>query len=202
MASGLGTGLVPTKVEEDVKRHGDESAKDEPVRAVEGEIKEEREDEVAEPVNAEPESPVEKEVVDGKSDDEGKKKQVVPVAASSSSLPRAAETEKGTPDEEEQAADAELAMTEDVLDEVEKEKIVDGNDKDWEEVQAEEAITVVNGDKNNEDQDTRSVEIKDPKMYDGNEAFVGDATWEERTWKELVRLREEMFWARIGALRQ
>jgi hypothetical protein len=39
-------------------------------------------------------------------------------------------------------------------------------------------------------------------MYDGNEAFVGDATWEERTWKELVRLREEMFWARIGALRQ
>ena len=29
--------------------------------------------------------------------------------------------------------------------------------------------------------------------------FVGDATWEERTYKELIRLREEMFWARIGA---
>ncbi|KAI0370497.1 hypothetical protein BV20DRAFT_1121206 [Pilatotrama ljubarskyi] len=29
---------------------------------------------------------------------------------------------------------------------------------------------------------------------------VGDATWEERTYKELVRLREEMFWARIGAI--
>ncbi|TDL25121.1 hypothetical protein BD410DRAFT_626097 [Rickenella mellea] len=32
--------------------------------------------------------------------------------------------------------------------------------------------------------------------------FVGDVTWEERTWKELVRLREDMFWARAGALRQ
>ncbi|KAI0049234.1 hypothetical protein FA95DRAFT_1604614 [Auriscalpium vulgare] len=31
--------------------------------------------------------------------------------------------------------------------------------------------------------------------------YVSDATWEERTWKELVRLREEMFWARIGAQR-
>ena len=24
------------------------------------------------------------------------------------------------------------------------------------------------------------------------EVYVGDATWEERTWKELVRLREDM----------
>ncbi|OBZ67464.1 Rab guanine nucleotide exchange factor SEC2 [Grifola frondosa] len=30
--------------------------------------------------------------------------------------------------------------------------------------------------------------------------YVGDSTWEERTWKELVRLREEMFWARIGGV--
>jgi hypothetical protein len=28
--------------------------------------------------------------------------------------------------------------------------------------------------------------------------FVGDGTWEERTWKELTRLREDMFWARVG----
>ncbi|KAJ6582960.1 proline-rich protein [Mycena vulgaris] len=34
-----------------------------------------------------------------------------------------------------------------------------------------------------------------------HEAYVGDVTWEERTWKELVRLREDMFWARIGGLR-
>ncbi|TFK38058.1 hypothetical protein BDQ12DRAFT_683895 [Crucibulum laeve] len=33
------------------------------------------------------------------------------------------------------------------------------------------------------------------------EGFVGNLTWEERTWKELVRLREEMFWARVGGLR-
>ncbi|KZT03753.1 uncharacterized protein LAESUDRAFT_738103 [Laetiporus sulphureus 93-53] len=31
--------------------------------------------------------------------------------------------------------------------------------------------------------------------------YVGDGTWEERTWKELVRLREEMLWARIGGMR-
>ncbi|KAF9567115.1 hypothetical protein CPC08DRAFT_746974 [Agrocybe pediades] len=31
--------------------------------------------------------------------------------------------------------------------------------------------------------------------------FVGDSTWEERTWKEVVRLREDMFWARIGGIR-
>ena len=33
------------------------------------------------------------------------------------------------------------------------------------------------------------------------EVYIGHATWEERTWKELVRLREDMFLARIGALR-
>lgn len=31
--------------------------------------------------------------------------------------------------------------------------------------------------------------------------YVGSATWEERTWKEIIRLREDMFWARIGAVR-
>lgn len=35
---------------------------------------------------------------------------------------------------------------------------------------------------------------------DGN-SYVGDATWEERTWKEITRLREDMFWARIGSVR-
>jgi hypothetical protein len=33
------------------------------------------------------------------------------------------------------------------------------------------------------------------------EVYVGDATWEERTWKELIKLKEDMFWARIGGLR-
>ena len=31
--------------------------------------------------------------------------------------------------------------------------------------------------------------------------YVGTATWEERTWRELVKLREEMFWARLGGIR-
>jgi Rab guanine nucleotide exchange factor SEC2 len=33
------------------------------------------------------------------------------------------------------------------------------------------------------------------------EVYIGDVTWEERTWKEVVRLREDMFWARVGGLR-
>ncbi|KAK6981069.1 Sec2p domain-containing protein [Favolaschia claudopus] len=39
------------------------------------------------------------------------------------------------------------------------------------------------------------------KDGEDREAYVGDVTWEERTWKELVRLREDMFWARVGAVR-
>ena len=31
--------------------------------------------------------------------------------------------------------------------------------------------------------------------------YVGDGSWEEKTWKELVRLREDMFWARLGGIR-
>ncbi|KAI6044009.1 hypothetical protein EDC04DRAFT_3138224 [Pisolithus marmoratus] len=34
------------------------------------------------------------------------------------------------------------------------------------------------------------------------EGFASDGTWEERTWKEVVRLREEMFWARVGCVRE
>lgn len=30
--------------------------------------------------------------------------------------------------------------------------------------------------------------------------FVSDKSWEERAWKELVRLRADMFWARIGSV--
>ncbi|KAJ7108744.1 hypothetical protein C8R44DRAFT_884781 [Mycena epipterygia] len=45
-------------------------------------------------------------------------------------------------------------------------------------------------------------EVEDKKdEEEEHEAYVGDVTWEERTWKELVRLREDMFWARIGGLR-
>ncbi|KAG8743603.1 hypothetical protein FRC10_011666 [Ceratobasidium sp. 414] len=29
--------------------------------------------------------------------------------------------------------------------------------------------------------------------------FVGEQTWEERAYKEIVKLREDMFWARIGS---
>jgi hypothetical protein len=35
----------------------------------------------------------------------------------------------------------------------------------------------------------------------GTGQYVGDGSWEEKTWKELVRLREDMFWARLGGFR-
>ena len=34
-----------------------------------------------------------------------------------------------------------------------------------------------------------------------NQNLVGDKTWEEKTWREVVRLREEMFHARMGIFR-
>ncbi|KAM5530282.1 hypothetical protein V8D89_014711 [Ganoderma adspersum] len=54
----------------------------------------------------------------------------------------------------------------------------------------------VNGDKKEKD----AVSVAESETANG--LYVGDATWEERTYKELVRLREEMFWARIGAVVQ
>ena len=33
------------------------------------------------------------------------------------------------------------------------------------------------------------------------EGFASDTTWEERTWNVSVRLKENMFWARIGGIR-
>lgn len=45
-------------------------------------------------------------------------------------------------------------------------------------------------------------EVKDKnRTAEDKEVYIGDTTWEERTWKELVKLREDMFWARIGGRR-
>ncbi|KAI0315718.1 hypothetical protein OF83DRAFT_1130675 [Amylostereum chailletii] len=44
-------------------------------------------------------------------------------------------------------------------------------------------------------------EPEQPLMAPDGMPFVGETTWEERTWKELVNLREEMFWARVGGAR-
>ena len=48
----------------------------------------------------------------------------------------------------------------------------------------------------------KPVEDEETKPDEDKEVYVGDATWEERTWKEIIRLKEEMFWARLGGLRQ
>jgi len=49
------------------------------------------------------------------------------------------------------------------------------------------------------DEDERKGKEKEEKT---RVAYVGDSTWEERTWKEIVKLREDMFWARIGGVRE
>ncbi|KAF9528613.1 hypothetical protein CPB83DRAFT_853949 [Crepidotus variabilis] len=35
-----------------------------------------------------------------------------------------------------------------------------------------------------------------------NPNYTYDITWEERTWREVVRLREDMFWARVGGVKE
>ena len=42
---------------------------------------------------------------------------------------------------------------------------------------------------------------EEPGFAPDGTPYVGDGTWEERTWKELTRLREDMFWARLGCAR-
>ncbi|KAI6116230.1 hypothetical protein F5141DRAFT_1187545 [Pisolithus sp. B1] len=42
----------------------------------------------------------------------------------------------------------------------------------------------------------------DTEKHIDTEGCASDGTWEERTWKEVVRLREEMFWARVGCVRE
>lgn len=57
--------------------------------------------------------------------------------------------------------------------------------------------------KEKEEKEVKGANVDGVETREGEEEgmYVGDATWEERTWKELTRLREEMFWARIGAVR-
>ena len=45
----------------------------------------------------------------------------------------------------------------------------------------------------------KSPATAEPEYARDGTPYVGDATWEERTWKELTRLREDMFWARLGS---
>lgn len=59
---------------------------------------------------------------------------------------------------------------------------------------AKEMKEEVNGVKNFNDNGSEISE-------EGEGVYISDGTWEERTWKELTKLREEMFWARIGAVR-
>ncbi|KAK7044870.1 Sec2p domain-containing protein [Favolaschia claudopus] len=69
-----------------------------------------------------------------------------------------------------------------------------------EDEEGEKVITKAN-EPLHEDAQEEQLEGDEKKDGEDREAYVGDVTWEERTWKELVRLREDMFWARVGAVR-
>ena len=45
----------------------------------------------------------------------------------------------------------------------------------------------------------KSPATAEPEYAPDGTPYVGDAPWEERTWKELTRLREDMCWARLGS---
>ena len=54
---------------------------------------------------------------------------------------------------------------------------------------------VVEDDKVDSKAQALEIEETDKRQY------VSEGTWEEKTWKELVKLREDMFWARVGGFR-
>ncbi|KIP12093.1 hypothetical protein PHLGIDRAFT_82261 [Phlebiopsis gigantea 11061_1 CR5-6] len=68
-----------------------------------------------------------------------------------------------------------------------------------------EDVSLVNGSVEMHDDEAQVINLTPDTASDVAEddpgIYVGDSTWEERTWKELVKLREEMFWARIGGIR-
>ena len=45
---------------------------------------------------------------------------------------------------------------------------------------------------------TATTEAEEDVPEDGDDEWVGNARWEDRAWNEIVRIREEMFWARVG----
>ncbi|KAG6900292.1 hypothetical protein C0993_000265 [Termitomyces sp. T159_Od127] len=55
---------------------------------------------------------------------------------------------------------------------------------------------------NQKDAEKDTDDCKKSSEDDLSGSYVGDTTWEERTWKEIIRLKEAMFWARIGGLKQ
>jgi hypothetical protein len=65
--------------------------------------------------------------------------------------------------------------------------------------QEEEEEQMVDAEEERQEEEEQTKKEKEEKS---RVAYVGDATWEEKTWKEIVRLREDMFWARMGGIRE
>ena len=66
--------------------------------------------------------------------------------------------------------------------------------------QAPSLIAVAEG-STNSPVDGTQLSSEDGSGFINNQNLVGDKSWQEKTWKEVVRLREEMFHARMGIVR-
>ena len=49
--------------------------------------------------------------------------------------------------------------------------------------------------------DEHAQERKRKEEEGAKACYVGYSSWEEKAWRELMRLREDMFWARVGGIR-
>ena len=65
---------------------------------------------------------------------------------------------------------------------------------------SDNATTMLEKEKGAEKVGLEEQEQEQPGFALDGTPYVGDGTWEERTWKELTRLREDMFWARMGGV--
>jgi len=65
-----------------------------------------------------------------------------------------------------------------------------------EEEEVEEEVEELEGEQDRErleEEEEEEEEERDPR-------FVNKDNWQDKTWNEIVRLREEMFWARVGGV--
>ena len=66
---------------------------------------------------------------------------------------------------------------------------------------APDTISVSEYEEDNDEKEKTEAKDSTAEKENSDASYISDATWEERTWKEIVRLREDMFWARVGAIR-
>ncbi|KAK1234177.1 hypothetical protein PQX77_002603 [Marasmius sp. AFHP31] len=130
-------------------------------------------------------------------DVEAKEEEASPEAEGAVS-PEATETEKEVGHEKEETITTTTTPSSDQAEEGQGQATTGDNDDATE--THDKPLPTVKDDKPFKDDENENDTQKDKEKEKEKDTtmYVGDATWEERTWKEIVRLKEVMFWARIG----